>query len=138
MTSLFLKDASALRLPRSVQPISVTVASGVSIRPYLRIAIQRLSRIRGLTIRHRTVRNRFFGPSVTVAGLLTGSDFLRAVSGKRLGDMLVVPANALREEEDVFLDGMTLADLQRRIGTPVRKADTVSDLVELLRSREER
>ncbi len=79
-----------------------------------------------------TAENRFFGPSVTVSGLLTGGDILRALSGKRSGDIVVVPSNALKEDEDLFLDGMHLAGLEQRLGVKILAAEGFAELVAVL------
>jgi putative radical SAM enzyme (TIGR03279 family) len=65
------------------------------------------------------VRNDFFGPAITVAGLLTGQDIARALAGRALGERVLVPAVALHEGRGVFLDDVTPADLARHLGVPV-------------------
>ena len=62
-----------------------------------------------------TIKNSFFGPSVTVTGLLTGRDILQALKGKRLGDLLFMPSNTLKEDEAVFLDGMSIEELGQKL-----------------------
>ena len=64
-----------------------------------------------------------------VAGLVTGSDLLTELSGKALSDPLLIPKNMLRETEDVFLDGMTLADVESALGVSIR---TFADGTELI------
>ena len=67
--------------------------------------------------------NRFFGESVTVAGLLTGSDLYEALRDKPLGEELFIPDVMLRHEQDMFLDNMTLEELSEKLNvkiTPVR------------------
>ena len=65
-------------------------------------------------------KNHFFGPEVTVAGLLTGQDIAEQLEGRELGDELLIPAAALRQGEDVFLDDMTPDALSQTLGVPVR------------------
>ncbi len=65
------------------------------------------------------VKNDFFGESVTVAGLLTGQDILAQLKDKPLGTELIIPDNALRDGEDVFLDDMTSAQLGQALDVPV-------------------
>ncbi len=65
------------------------------------------------------VKNLFFGESVTVAGLLTGSDYLLALKGKDLGDTLYIPAVSLRFERDKFLDDTTPEELSKQLGVSV-------------------
>ena len=64
--------------------------------------------------------NRFFGESITVSGLLTGKDISEQLAGLELGDALLLPRNCLRHGEDVFLCGMTLAELSELLGTEIR------------------
>ncbi|HWR71567.1 MAG TPA: DUF512 domain-containing protein, partial [Nitrospirota bacterium] len=138
MVARFREDARRVRFPRKIAPTMLVLVTGTSIGPLFKTMTQKLSRIRGLTVRLVTAQNRFFGPSVTVAGLLTGRDIYQALKGKRTGDLVVVPANALKEEEDLFLDGMTLIGLEKRLATPVRKAAGFRDIAAILREREER
>ena len=65
------------------------------------------------------VENRFFGSSVTVAGLITGGDLLRTLKGCDLGERLLLPAVMLREFGDVFLDNMTVGELSAALETPI-------------------
>lgn len=62
-----------------------------------------------------SVKNDFFGGEVTVTGLLTGCDLVRALKGANLGEELVLCRNMLRAEGDLFLDGMTPDGLSRKL-----------------------
>lgn len=73
----------------------------------------------GTDIRVICAANRFFGGGVDVAGLLTGSDILAAAEGQDLGEAVYLSQNMLREGEDVFLDDMTIAGLEARLGCGV-------------------
>ena len=65
------------------------------------------------------VKNDFFGETVTVAGLLTGKDMLSACKDSELGESLFIPRNSLRADGDLFLDGLSPADLEKELGVPV-------------------
>ena len=65
------------------------------------------------------IRNDFFGERITVSGLLTGQDIIKQLSGKDLGDKLLLPQNVLRSGEDVFLDDIRLDELQGTLQVPV-------------------
>ena len=58
------------------------------------------------------IKNDFFGPNITVAGLVTGKDLIAQLQGKPLGSRLLLPCNMFRSEEEVFLDDMTLTQLK--------------------------
>ena len=66
------------------------------------------------------IRNDFFGESVTVAGLIVGRDIAAQLKGKPLGHALILPRVMLRETCDVFLDGMTLSELERELGVKIK------------------
>jgi NifB/MoaA-like Fe-S oxidoreductase len=72
---------------------------------------------------------------VTVAGLLTGRDVLHALKGRKLGSMLMIPANALKEDEDLFLDGMSLAQVERTLKVKVVPVGSFRDMVDAMRAR---
>lgn len=61
------------------------------------------------------VTNYFFGEHITVSGLLTGQDIRNQIQGKELGEKLLLPQNVLRSGETVFLDDMTLEELQNAL-----------------------
>ncbi len=64
-------------------------------------------------------KNNFFGGSVTVAGLLTGQDMLKALDGKELGEELFIPECCLRHEKDLFLDDMSIDKFSEKLGVKV-------------------
>ena len=64
--------------------------------------------------------NNFFGRSITVSGLLTGKDICEQLEGKPLYEELIIPQNCLRHGEDVFLCGMTVEEMSKKLGVPVR------------------
>ncbi|MEA4824880.1 MAG: DUF512 domain-containing protein [Clostridiaceae bacterium] len=65
------------------------------------------------------IRNDFFGSSVNVAGLVTARDLIAQLHGKPLGEKLLIPSCMLRYGEDVFLDDLTVADVEKALGVPV-------------------
>ncbi|MBS1128961.1 MAG: hypothetical protein H6Q96_1341, partial [Nitrospirae bacterium] len=119
MVAQFLADAKRTRLPSRVPPMRITAVTGVSFAPILRTVLARLRQVPGASVRQITAKNSLFGPSVTVAGLLA---------------VLVIPANALKEDEGIFLDNLKLADMEAAAGVPIRTVNTFSDLVGLLKT----
>ncbi|HHT48881.1 MAG TPA: DUF512 domain-containing protein [Firmicutes bacterium] len=71
------------------------------------------------------VTNYFFGPEVTVTGLVTGEDICRALTRTDLKNspLLLLPRVMLRHPENVFLDGMTLQQLQAKVPLPIKVID---------------
>ena len=102
-------------------PREVSICTGVAAYPTIRAMAERLSSlVEGLDIHVYEIVNRFFGESVTVAGLLTGTDMAEQLAGQVLGNELIIPENTLRADEAMFLDDMTPDELSRRLGVPVR------------------
>ena len=104
---------------------TVTVATGVAAYDMLSSAADKLMAFcKGLKVNVVKIINRFFGESITVAGLLTGKDICDQLEGVDLGDELLVPAAALRADDEDFLCGMTLADLSHRLGVKATPVDS--------------
>ena len=98
----------------------VTAVTGKAVYPLIQELAQRAQeRFPGLQIRVVAIENRFFGPEITVSGLLTGQDILEQTRSLDLGDALLFPASALRQGEDVFLDDRTPQDLEQALHVPL-------------------
>ncbi len=95
----------------------VAVVTGTSAAPTLRdLFAQRPPA--GVEVELCVVRNEYFGETVSVSGLLTGTDIERALLGRRPFDRVLLPPNCLKEGE-IFLDDRTRGDLARALGVPV-------------------
>lgn len=73
----------------------------------------------GVKVHVYPIRNDFFGEQITVSGLLTGKDLMAQLKGKRLGERLLLPCNVLRSGESVFLDDVTVDELETALQIPV-------------------
>ena len=99
---------------------------GMLAAPYVRRVMERVEHaFPGHHVHVCPVRNDFFGESITVTGLITGGDLIRQLllrrqNGEDLGTELLVPVNMLRSGETVFLDDVTVEDVERALGIPVR------------------
>ena len=105
---------------REEAPLSrhLLIPTGVSARPYIKALAEKYAPP-GVQAEVFEVPNRFFGPSVTVTGLITGQDLLSALSGKK-ADRVLISCSMLRENEDVFLDDYTVAQVEEQTGIPIR------------------
>ncbi|MDH4163179.1 MAG: DUF512 domain-containing protein [Nitrospirota bacterium] len=132
MVSSFLVEAAAARLPKKLPKSAITAVTGVSFSSVLKESLGKLTGRSQLSVRLVTAKNHFFGPSVTVAGLLTGGDILRAIKGKRLGSALLIPAACIKDDRAVFLDDMGIDELEHAAGVPVRPVDGLTDIVRVV------
>jgi NifB/MoaA-like Fe-S oxidoreductase len=122
-------------LPQSLSTkLDMTLITGVSTFRLIREVVRdRLSTIPGLGITVVAVRNDFFGPSVTVAGLLTGVDIVETLRKQRkTGDLILLPPNCVNQD-CLFLDDVTPQDVENRLGRKViiGSYDLVETLVKI-------
>lgn len=102
-----------------IEPFAV--ATGCAAAPFMRRMIDLLAEKcdNNLQCQVFPVRNDFFGPAVDVAGLVTGGDIIRQLSGKLTAKRLLLPQNMLRHGETVFLDDVSIADVEHALGVRV-------------------
>jgi putative radical SAM enzyme (TIGR03279 family) len=95
-----------------------TVVTGRLFEPILARYIEQVNARFGTRLKTIAVTNNFFGEAVTVAGLLGGSDVLRARDRVK-GGFVIVPEQACLKAGHIFLDDVTLEDVERQLGVPV-------------------
>ena len=99
-----------------------TILTGTLFAPVLREAIDRYNHRTGGELMVAPVVNDYFGGDVSVAGLLTGGDFLAARAQVR-GDFVIIPRLTLKSDEPVFLDGVRFEELERQFDVPIHAFD---------------
>ncbi len=98
----------------------ISLATGELAYPYLKQQLARITaRYPQKKIHLYAVRNEFFGEMITVAGLITGQDIIKQLSGEKLGARLLLPACMFRSGEEVFLDDVTREEVQNALQVPV-------------------
>ncbi len=94
----------------------ITVATGVLAAPVLQELTEEFRRVfPQKEIQVIPIINHFFGEQITVSGLLTGQDLIAQLKGRDLGNRLLLPCNLLRSKEEVFLDDMTLSQMENTL-----------------------
>lgn len=107
----------------------IRVVTGTSMRPYFEEMAPAVSQRMASPVEVVAVQNRYFGASVTIAGLLAGADILSTVREGRRGDLVLLPGEALNGDR-VFMDGVTLSEVEARLAPAVVRP--AHDLVEAL------
>ncbi len=98
----------------------VSIATGFAACEFIEtLAKHAMNKYKALRVNVYPIRNDFFGGSVTVSGLVTGGDIIKQLKGKVIGEELLVPENMLRAEGDMFLDNVTLSELEGSLGVRV-------------------
>ena len=124
---------TALKMVDSTEGDAVpfTVATGEAAEPYLKkllmTGMEKCANIKGQVY---AIKNDFFGHQIKVAGLVTARDLIAQLKGKELGERLLIPTNMLRHGENVFLDDLTVKDVERELN--VKVIDIPQDGADLL------
>ncbi len=137
MVPLFISQSRKVKIAKAVPGKKFLTFAGTSFYPFLKRFVERLSEKEGISITAIPVENKFFGTSVTVTGLLTGRDVIKTLrDNTESHEILLVPDVALKEDEDLFLDDVSLKDIEEATGlktvkieaTPQGLLDAISEL----------
>lgn len=102
--------------------------TGVSFYPYIKKFADRFLEKENININVIPVENTFFGKSITVTGLLTGRDVIRALLDKTGGhECLLIPDTVFREGDDVFLDDISKKDIENALGIKARVIESTPE-----------
>ncbi len=99
-----------------------TIFTGELFAPILRELVERLNRFAKMDLTVIGVPNKYFGGDVSVAGLLTGKDYLAARDAIE-GDFVIIPKHTIKSDEPILLDGMNFAALQASFDVPIYPLD---------------
>jgi len=120
LTEEFRRGLDLMEPEEMEETTPFAIATGLSAGPFLAqlvdMAREKCDKIKGTVY---PIVNHFFGETITVAGLVTGGDLIDQLRGKDVGERLLIPANMLRAGERVFLDDVSLDDVERELGVPV-------------------
>ena len=103
-----------------VRAQEISIATGRLAYSFIKEMAQKITnRYPQVKINIYPIRNDFFGEQITVSGLLTGQDIEAQLKGRQLGERLLLPQNVLRSGEEVFLDDMTVTELEKALQVSV-------------------
>lgn len=109
----------------------VTIATGYSPYPIIcQLAKKAEEKFPELQCDVVRIRNDFFGDTITVTGLITAQDLIAQLREHDIGDQLLLSSAMIRRDSDVFLDDLTIGDVERELNTSIRTS--ASDGYELL------
>jgi putative radical SAM enzyme (TIGR03279 family) len=123
-------DQATQDLPRALpQPRRLSWVVGRLVAEALQPVVARLNAVEGLELLLYGLPSPYWGQDQVVTGLLTGSDLLTGLAGSDLGQALLLPTVMLRQGEPVFLDDLSLDELESQLPVPVRLLHGADDLV---------
>ena len=123
-------DDATFDLPERVtRPVRSSWVVGRLVENALEPVMNRLNAVDGVQLKLLGLPSPYWGQDQVVTGLLTGQDLLDGLVGQDLGDQLLLPSVMLRQGDPVFLDDMTLDQLQENLSVPVRIVHGAAEIV---------
>ena len=125
----FEAAANCLLPDRISPPRRLTWVVGNAVETEFQPILHRLNRVAGLDVEMVALHSDFWGQTISVTGVLTGSDLLQGLQGKDLGDGILLPTVMLKHGEMRFLDDVTVEDLADKLQIPIFPVAGTEELV---------
>ena len=125
--------SEALHFPKHLKkPFQITLITGTLIGDIFTSEILPvLNKIHNLHVNVIPIKNKFYGESVTVSGLLTGRDIITQLKRQKIGDEIWISHRILNDDSVYTLDNMTLKDIEAELQCPVKLGeDSFKELLE--------
>jgi len=124
-------------LPKKIKkPTEFVSFSGRLAQDVLQEIWGEFNKIENLQINLHIAKSNFWGEDVSVAGLFTGQDILdELLPQKDKIQNIIIPSVMLKDQSDVFLDNMTIADLETKLDAKffvIKDCYCVDELIELV------
>ncbi|MFI3115231.1 MAG: DUF512 domain-containing protein [Clostridia bacterium] len=99
---------------------SFTIATGSAMYPYMYKLIEKLKKTDPNIVGNvYEIENIFFGNTVSVAGLITGSDLIHGLKDKEINERIFITENMLKHGETLFLDDTKIEDVENALNRPI-------------------
>ena len=106
-----MDDFDTLELPNSLkEPLKLCIACSVAATSAFEYISEKLNKIENLSVEVNPVKSTYWGKNITVAGLITSDDLINSVKGVD-ADYIIVPSIMLKPFTDLFLDGVSMANV---------------------------
>src|SRR5690606_29530278 len=109
-----------------------TLVTAALFAPTLREKAAEFAALSGCEMTVLAIRNGRLGESITVAGLLNGSDVLEQLQAAGYGDLIVLPRVMFDHPDTISLDNLSPQDIANRLDRPVALADSLGDVWDAL------
>ena len=92
---------------------NVSIITGCLTYDYMKKIAEFFDDTKNLELRVHKAESVFWGSSVDVCGLMTGTDILHVIENEDVFDEVIIPSHCLKDGK-YFLDGMSLDELQEK------------------------
>ena len=123
-------DLATSNLPKKIEkPKIISWVVGKMVKNALTSTYNRLNQIENLKLNLYGLPSPYWGQEKVVTGLLTGQDILDGLSGKSLGEKLLIPAVMLKQDRPVFLDDMSTSEVSKKLKVEIKIVNSAQDIV---------
>lgn len=113
-------DSAVRLIKKKPRSRTVTIATGELAAGFIRGLADIIEETaEGVKITVIPVKNNFFGGGVNVAGLVCGCDIKEQLRDAPKTDALLIPQSMLRDDDEIFLDDTTVADVEESLGMKI-------------------
>lgn len=121
LRSLINEFHSAMELAEDpTEPRTVSIATGAAAFEFIsKLASEVEQKWNNIKCQVYRITNHYFGETITVSGLLTATDIISQLKGKKLGDSLLLTTSMLKRDSDIFLDDMTISDVEQALNIKI-------------------
>ena len=99
---------------------TISIATGSSAYEFIcDMADKIMKKFKNIKINVYKIVNDYFGHTITVSGLITATDIIKQLDGEDLGEALYITRSMLKGDEEVFLDDITLEQLEEKLNIKV-------------------
>ncbi len=122
MRSLIDEFENAAEDAENVGNSDVSIVTGELAYKFIAEMVEKVrEKWHNINCRVYKIRNDFFGETITVTGLITARDIIEQLKDKPLGDTLLISSSMIKADEDIFLDDLSINDVENALGVKIRK-----------------
>ncbi|MBQ7764876.1 DUF512 domain-containing protein [bacterium] len=109
-----MDDFDELELPKTLKtPLKISFACSVAAKSAFDYIADGLKKVKNLEVSVNPVKSTYWGKNITVAGLITSEDLINSIENIN-ADYIVVPSIMLKPYSDLFLDGCSMAEVEKK------------------------
>lgn len=113
-------DSAVKLIKKKKRARRVSIATGEIAFGFISGLAKKIEEVcEGVKIDVYAVKNNFFGGGVNVSGLVCGSDIITQLKGRIKNDTLLISHSMLRDDDNIFLDDITVEDVESALNVTV-------------------